>query len=81
MRTEGFATYNTGKKLRTIARFLHTGEVLGLTGQAVAGLASLGGAILVWTGGSLAIRRMAGRLHRVHRTEPSDAPRDEPVSV
>lgn len=33
---EGFAAYNPGRKLRTVATFLHTGEVLGLPGQMVA---------------------------------------------
>jgi hypothetical protein len=36
---------------------LHTGEVLGLAGQTIAGIASFGGAVLVWTGLSLAWRR------------------------
>lgn len=67
VRSEGFSTYNTGRKLRTIARFLHTGEVLGLGGQIVAALASLGGAFLVWTGISLALRRLAARLNRSRR--------------
>jgi uncharacterized iron-regulated membrane protein len=81
MRTEGFSTYNAGRKLRMIARFLHTGEVLGLGGQIVAALASLGGAFLVWTGGALAIRRLAVRMRRIRRSETSGAPRKEPVSA
>ena len=40
-------------------RFVHTGEAGGLPGQIVAALASLGGSLLVWTGLSLAIRRLA----------------------
>ena len=35
----------------------HTGELFGLTGQIVAGVASTGGVVLVWTGLSLAVRR------------------------
>lgn len=54
---DGFEDLNAGRKLRTIARFLHTGEILGLPGQLVAALASLGGTLLVWTGLSLALRR------------------------
>ncbi len=54
---EGFENLNAGRKLRTIARFLHTGEILGLPGQIVATAASLGGMLLVWTGLSLAVRR------------------------
>lgn len=81
IRTERFATYNTGRKLRMIARFLHTGQVFGLGGQIIAALASLGGAFLVWTGGSLAIRRLAGPMRRMRASKRSGAPRNEPVSV
>jgi hypothetical protein len=35
-------------------RFAHTGELFGLVGQTVAGIASAGGALLVWTGFALA---------------------------
>ena len=38
-------------------RFLHTGEALGFFGKLVAALASIGGALLVWTGFALAWRR------------------------
>jgi uncharacterized iron-regulated membrane protein len=81
VRTEGFSTFNAGRKLRTIARFLHTGEVLGLTGQVIATLASLGGAFLVWTGISLALRRLAGWIRRTRRSKVSAARQDEPVSA
>jgi uncharacterized iron-regulated membrane protein len=57
-RQEGFATYNSGRKLRTVARFLHTGEIFGFVGQLIAAVASLGGAFLVCTGLALAIRRV-----------------------
>jgi uncharacterized iron-regulated membrane protein len=40
-------------------RFIHTGEAGGLPGQIVAAVASLGGVLLVWTGLSLALRRLA----------------------
>jgi uncharacterized iron-regulated membrane protein len=52
-----FADGSTGQRWRQIARFAHTGEVLGLTGQTIAGIATLGGAFLVFTGIALAIRR------------------------
>ena len=39
-------------------RFAHTGEVLGIPGQTIAGLVSAGGAVLVWTGMALAWRRL-----------------------
>ena len=63
-KSEGFTANNLGRRLRLIARFLHTGEILGLKGQMVAALASLGGAFLVYTGMALALRRMASWLTR-----------------
>jgi uncharacterized iron-regulated membrane protein len=54
---EPFADANLGRKLRLLARVLHTGEVGGVIGQAIAGLASLGGVFLVCTGIALACRR------------------------
>jgi uncharacterized iron-regulated membrane protein len=57
MKWEPYATSSPGRRARTWARFLHTGEAGGLPGQVLAGLASLGGAVLVWTGLILAWRR------------------------
>ncbi len=57
VKTTGFADGSLGQRLRVLARFTHTGESLGLPGQAIAALASAGGALLVWTGLSLAWRR------------------------
>ncbi len=54
----GFADQPEAQRLRGIARFLHTGEVLGFWGQTIAGLASLAGVLLVWTGLALAWRRL-----------------------
>jgi len=45
-------------------RFAHTGEVLGLAGQTVAGVASAGAVVLVWTGMALALRRARAWLSR-----------------
>ena len=58
MKWEPFASYTTGRRLRSYLRFAHTGEVLGVLGQTIAGLASAGGALLVYTGLSLAWRRL-----------------------
>jgi uncharacterized iron-regulated membrane protein len=67
---EPFDSLSSGRRLRSYLRFAHTGEVWGLTGQTIAGLASLGGAFLVWTGVSLAIRRLfAWRARR--RRDPA----------
>jgi uncharacterized iron-regulated membrane protein len=57
---EPFSSQSTGRRARSWLRFLHTGEALGLPGQTIAGLVSLGGAFLVYTGVSLAIRRLLG---------------------
>lgn len=54
---EPYANNSTGRKLRTWVRALHTGEAFGVVGQTVAGLASLGGCFLVWTGFAMAWRR------------------------
>jgi uncharacterized iron-regulated membrane protein len=57
LRWEPYASANTGRKLRAWARYLHTGEAAGIVGQAIAGVASAGAVMLVWTGLSLAGRR------------------------
>ena len=53
-----FGAMSSGRRARSISRFLHTGEVLGLTGQTIAGIVSLGGVVLVWTGLALTWRRV-----------------------
>lgn len=72
-RREDFLTQTPGRRARTILRFAHTGEVLGLFGQTIAGAASLGGALLVYTGLALSARRLAAwrrrRLTTRDRTE------------
>ena len=50
VRYETFADQGPGRRLRSLMRFAHTGEVLGLPGQTVAGIASAGAVVLVWTG-------------------------------
>jgi len=59
LRWEPVAATTLGQKVRGWMRFAHTGELGGLGGEAIAGLASAGGAFLVWTGISLALRRLA----------------------
>lgn len=61
VRWEPYAAASTGRKLRLWVRGLHTGEALGIAGQTVAGLASLGGCFLVWTGLAMAWRRFRYR--------------------
>ena len=53
----GYETFSNGFKIRRWLRFAHTGEVYGIVGQTVAGLASAGACVLVWTGLSLSWRR------------------------
>ncbi|HKV10806.1 MAG TPA: PepSY-associated TM helix domain-containing protein [Thermoanaerobaculia bacterium] len=57
VRWEPYSSQTRGQKLRAWFRWVHTGEAGGLLGQTLAGIASAGGALLVWTGLSLAWRR------------------------
>jgi uncharacterized iron-regulated membrane protein len=53
---------SSGQRARMFLRFLHTGEVYGIVGQTVAGLASAAACVLVWTGLALAWRRLVQPL-------------------
>lgn len=53
-----------GQRVRTWVRFAHTGEVYGWPGQLAAALACVGGVVLVWTGLSLALRRLSAARAR-----------------
>jgi uncharacterized iron-regulated membrane protein len=65
VRWEPYAENSRGQKWRAWVRFGHTGELGGIVGQSLAGIASLGGVVLVWTGLALAFRRLVGwRLWR-----------------
>jgi uncharacterized iron-regulated membrane protein len=61
LRRTGYADLNAAQKVRSWTRFLHTGEALGWGGQLAAGLACLGGCVLVYTGFALAWRRFFGK--------------------
>ena len=63
-RGELFENLSAGRRLRSWLRFAHTGEIYGLTGQTIAGLATAGGAVLVYTGIALALRRLAAWIAR-----------------
>jgi uncharacterized iron-regulated membrane protein len=56
---EPFESQSIGRRLRTVLRFAHTGEVLGVAGQTIAGLVSFGVLVLAWTGIALALRRLS----------------------
>jgi uncharacterized iron-regulated membrane protein len=64
IRHETFDTFNAGRRARSWLRFIHTGEAGGVAGQTIAGLASAGGCVLVWTGISLALRRLRNAVRR-----------------
>jgi uncharacterized iron-regulated membrane protein len=69
-----FSSNSAGAQLRQLARFTHTGETLGIVGQTIAGLATAGGALMVYTGLSLSLRRLwAWRRRRSQRMEPEVA--------
>jgi uncharacterized iron-regulated membrane protein len=76
---EPFAAGTTGRKARSILRFAHTGEVLGIPGQTIAGLVSLGAAVLVWTGLALSLRRLAAWRGRRTRFGPNGRAEAQPV--
>jgi uncharacterized iron-regulated membrane protein len=56
---EGFDQLSRGRRLRSILRFAHTGEVAGIAGQTIAGLVSLGAVVLGYSGVALSLRRFA----------------------
>jgi uncharacterized iron-regulated membrane protein len=54
---QSFDDYSTYRKVRSYIRFLHTGEIYGIIGQTIAGIASLLACLLVYTGIALSLRR------------------------
>ena len=78
VRWEPFSANSRGRQLRSILRFAHTGEVAGIIGQTVAGLVSIGGAVLVITGLALATRRFLAWAAK--RAKPALANVSEPIT-
>jgi uncharacterized iron-regulated membrane protein len=74
VRWEPYAQSSLGQKVRGWLRFAHTGEIGGIPGEAIAGAASLGGAFLVWTGISLALRRFAAWRARRRASSRTETP-------
>jgi uncharacterized iron-regulated membrane protein len=64
VRWEPYSKATLGQKARGWMRFAHTGELAGLAGEAVAGIACVGGSFLVWTGIALSLRRFAAWRQR-----------------
>ena len=60
----GYPTFSRGFKIRRWLRFAHTGEVYGVIGQSIAGVVSLGVAVMVWTGLAMSWRRFLGSARR-----------------
>jgi uncharacterized iron-regulated membrane protein len=75
---EAFSDQSLGRRLRSVSRFAHTGEVLGLPGQTIAGLATAGALVLVWTGLALSLRRfrlwLGRRAARMAESEDRQIP-------
>ena len=69
-----FDSLSTGRRARNVMRFTHTGEVLGFWGQTLAGLVSLGAAVLVYTGLLLSLRRLLAWRRRTARATASRQP-------
>lgn len=77
---EPFSTYTKGRQWRSYLRFAHTGEVAGIIGQTIAGLASLGGIFLVYTGLALSWRRFRDWRARRARSKVYATPNlSEPI--
>ena len=77
VRWEPYAQASRGQKLRGWMRYAHTGELGGRIGEAAAGLASAGGAFLVWTGVALALRRFAAWRSRRRVRLPDTVPAEK----
>jgi uncharacterized iron-regulated membrane protein len=67
---ERFESQSPGRRLRTWARFLHTGEAGGLVGLTVAAVAATGAILIVCTGLSMALRRFASWRARAGARRP-----------
>jgi uncharacterized iron-regulated membrane protein len=78
LRWDPYTAASRGQKLRGWIRFAHTGELGGVAAQTIAGVACLGGVFLVWTGLSLALRRLAAsrvfRGARIGPAQPASSP-------
>ncbi|HUR34117.1 MAG TPA: PepSY-associated TM helix domain-containing protein [Vicinamibacterales bacterium] len=74
VRWEPYSGITRGQRWRGWARFAHTGELGGLAGQLLAGAASAGAALLVWTGLSLALSRLGRTGVMTRLSTPVRAP-------
>ena len=79
VRWQPFSAGTPGRRLRSILRFAHTGEVLGIAGQTIAGIVTLGAVFLVYTGLALSLRRLLKWTRRRRRFGADGATRRAPV--
>ena len=73
LETQSYATTERARRIRSWMRPLHTGEAGGVVGQTVAAIASAGAVVHVWTGLSLALRRLRSRRARATRRDTESA--------
>lgn len=66
---EPYTDNSPARKVRLWVRWIHTGEAGGFIGQTIAGVASAGGAVLVYTGLALAYRRFTKRKQKTARAK------------
>lgn len=65
---ETYGEQNSARQLRSWFRFTHTGESFGIIGQFIGFIACLGGAVLVYTGFALSLRRFRNWLSKRDKT-------------
>jgi uncharacterized iron-regulated membrane protein len=73
VRWEPFSSQSRGRRWRSWARWIHTGEAGGWLGQTVAAVVSAGTIALVWTGWAMAWRRFVPRKRRAREVETAEA--------
>ena len=71
VRWRPFSSQARAQRVRSILRYAHTGEILGLAGQTVAGVVSAAAVVLIWTGVALALRRLGAWLRHRRRGGPA----------
>ena len=76
-----FSDNVAGRRLRAYARFVHTGEEFGVAGETIAALGSLGAVVLVWTGLSMALRRLLAMASGGQRTSKADSVDEEQLTT
>ncbi|RZU38855.1 PepSY-associated TM helix domain-containing protein [Edaphobacter modestus] len=81
VRVDHFSNNSPGRQWRLYARFIHTGEMFGVVGRIVALLACISAFMLVWTGFSLSLRRVASWRKRKASREKVGRHQNRPKST